>query len=161
MADDAAIEAKFWKALTASPIVMLGLNGTRDGKSQPMTAFFEQAHDPLWFYTSTDNALYEAVRDSRQHHAIASYTGKGHDLFASLHGMLDIEEDRAVVDRFWNRDIAAWYEGGRSDPRLAMLRLDADSARIWLGASAIVAPIRRLLGKNPRDYAGKVTEVLM
>jgi len=162
MADDAAIEAKFWKELSANPILMLGLNGARDGKSQPMTAFFEDHNDPLWFYTATDNELYQAVRRGPTRSAIASYTAKGHDLFASLHGVLDIESNQAVIDRFWSDRVAAWYEGGRKNEKLAMLRLDADGAKIWLGTSAIGGPIRRFFGENPRDnYKGKVTEILM
>ena len=31
MADDREIEEKFWKALTDSPFIMLGVEGTRDG----------------------------------------------------------------------------------------------------------------------------------
>ena len=41
MADDREIEEKFWSELKGSPFVMLGVEGTRDGATQPMTANFE------------------------------------------------------------------------------------------------------------------------
>ena len=163
MADEADIERRFWSELRASPFVMLGLDGIDEGKSQPMTAFFEQDADPFWFFTSIESGLADHVAHRSGHHqAIASYTAKGHDLFASLHGRLEIERDSEVIDRFWNNRIGAWYDGGRHDPKLVVLRLDADHARIWLGASSFAAPIRRLFGQNPRDaYAGNVAEVLL
>lgn len=163
MADDTEIERRFWAELRSSPFLMLGLDGVEDGRSQPMTAFFDDGHAPLWFFTSTDSSLADHVaRNSGRHHAIASFTAKGHDLFASLHGVLAVEGDKAVVDRFWNRQVAAWYDGGRDDPKLIMLRLDADQARIWLGASSFAAPIRRLFGHTPRDIRSeRIAEVLL
>ncbi len=56
--------------------------------------------------------------------AIATFASRGHDLFAAVHGRLSVDTDRAVVDRLWNRFVAAWYEGGKDDPKLALLRLD-------------------------------------
>ena len=41
MADDREIEDKFWKALKHSPFIMLGVEGARDGATQPMTVIFE------------------------------------------------------------------------------------------------------------------------
>jgi hypothetical protein len=41
VADDGEIEDKFWKALKDSPFLMLGIEGARDGETQPMTAQFE------------------------------------------------------------------------------------------------------------------------
>ncbi len=40
MADDREIEDKFWTALKHSPFIMLGVEGTRDGATQPMTVDF-------------------------------------------------------------------------------------------------------------------------
>jgi len=65
-------------------------------------------------------------------------------LFATLHGGLTIDNDRAAIDRLWNRYVAAWYERGKDDPKLALLRLDAERAEIWLDASSLVAGIKML-----------------
>ena len=37
----------------------------------------------------------------------------------------------------------AWYEGGKTDPKLALLRLDPEKAEIWLDASSIIAGIKK------------------
>ena len=92
--------------------------------------------------------------------AIATFASKGHDLFATLHGSVSLDNDRAVIDRLWNRFVAAWYEGGKDDPKLALLRFDAERAEIWLDASSLVAGIKMLLGADPKeDYKENVAEV--
>ena len=149
MPSDNEIEARFWKDLKASPFVMLGLDGARDGHTQPMTAQFDDDHGPIWFFTTSDNGLTTALAQSER--AIASYVGKGHDLFATIHGTLSVDNDPATIDRLWNSHVEAWYEGGRNDPKLALLRLDTEKAQLWLGGSSIGAAIERLFGKDPKD----------
>ena len=160
MADDAAIEARFWKDLKSSPFLMLGLDGARDGHAQPMTAMFEGESGPLWFFTTKDNGLVASLGQS--HRAIATYTGKGHDLFASIHGTLSLDMDRATIDRLWNPHVEAWFEGGKADPKLALLRLDTDKAELWLGGSSIGAMITRLFGRDPKsDYKDNMAKVTL
>ena len=73
-----------------------------------------------------------------------------------------IDNDRAVVDRLWNRFVAAWYEGGKDDPKLVLLRLNAETAEIWLDGSSIVAGIKMLLGVDPKaDYMDNVAKVAL
>ena len=161
MADDAAIETKFWKALKSDMTVMLGLDGARDGHTQPMTAMTEQDEGgPIYFFATKDNTLVAALTQS--HRALCSFVSKGHDLFATVHGDVEVETSEATIDRLWNPHVAAWYEGGRNDPKLAVLRLDTERAQIWLNGSSIGAAIKRALGRDPKeDYKDKVAEVAL
>ncbi|RPI45182.1 MAG: general stress protein [Hyphomicrobiaceae bacterium] len=152
------LEAKFWKALKSDMTMMLGLDGVEDGHARPMTAQVEADHGPIWFFTARDNALVQNLANGDR--AIATFTSKGHDLFATIHGSVRLDNDRAVIDRLWNRYIAAWYQGGKDDPQLALLRLDPERAEIWLDASSLVAGIKMLLGADPKaDYKGRVAEL--
>lgn len=156
------IEAKFWKALKSDRTMMLGLDGAEDGHTRPMTAQFEDDKAPIWFFTSSDNALAGALGAGGGARAIASFASKGHDLFATVHGTLSLDTDRAAIDRLWNRFVAAWFEGGKDDPKLRLLRLDADKAEIWIDASSMVAGIKMLLGVDPKqEYKDKVAEVTL
>ena len=142
------LERDFWKAIASDRTLMLGLDGVADGHVQPMTALVEDERGPLWFFTTRDNSLVRALGQS--HRAIAAFVAKDHDLFASLQGELSLSEDRAVVDRLWNPLIAAWYEGGKDDPALVLLRLDPGQAEIWRNASSLLAGAKLLLGADPR-----------
>jgi len=152
------LEQKFWKALKADRTVMLGLDGVEDGHARPMTAQTEGDCAPIWFFTSNENGL---VRHLGQgHRAVAAFAAKDHELFASIKGNLHLDNDRAVIDRLWNPFVAAWYEGGKDDPKLALLRLDAEHAEIWLNETSLLAGVKMLLGIDPKeDYKDKVADV--
>jgi len=154
------LEKKFWKELASQRTMMLGLDGQDDGHVRPMTAQFEDDRSPLWFFTSKDNALVTQVASADR--AIASFTSKGHDLFASLHGRLRVDNDRATIERLWNPFVAAWFEGGKDDPKIALLRLDAERAEIWLNASSLVSGVKMLFGVDPKDdYKDNVAKVAL
>src|SRR5262245_54791139 len=158
MATARELEDKLWAALKSDRTMMLGLDGVEDGHARPMTAQLDGEKGPIWFFTAKENALVQRLK--RGDRAIATFASKGHDLFATLHGSVSIDNDRAVIDRLWNRFVAAWYEGGKNDPKLALLRFDAEKAEVWLDASSIVAGIRMLLGADPKqEYKDKVGEV--
>jgi general stress protein 26 len=152
------IEAKFWKALKSDMTMMLGLDGVEDGHARPMTAQLEGERSPMWFFTTKDNAVVRKLGEGNR--AIATFTSKGHDIFATVHGTVGLETNPAMIDRLWNRYVAAWFEGGKTDPKLALLRLDAEKAEIWVDASSVMAGIKLLLGADPKEeYRDKVAEV--
>jgi general stress protein 26 len=160
MTTDAEIEQKFWKALKADMTVMLGLAGVEEEHSQPMTAQLDgdRTAGPIWFFTSKDVNLVKAM--GQAHRAFASFTSKGHDVFASLQGELVLDNDRATIDRLWNRFVAAWYPGGKDDPKLQLIRFEPAHAQIWLNENNLFAGIKILLGKDPKkEYRGKVADV--
>lgn len=152
------LEQQLWKALESDRTMMVGLDGVEDGHARPMTAMVENERAPIWFFTASDTAL---VRNLAQgHRATATFASKDHELFASLQGNLVVDNDREVIDRLWNPYVAAWYEGGKDDPKLTLLRFDAEHAEIWENASSLLAGIKLLLGVDPkRDYRDKVAQV--
>jgi general stress protein 26 len=154
------IETQFWKALKSDRTVMLGLNGLDDAHARPMTAQIERdGSGPIWFFTAKDNRLVQSL-GSGAGRALCTFSSKDHELFASVHGTLHIDTDRAVVERLWNPFVAAWYEGGKADPKLVLLRLDPERGEIWLNESSLFAGIKMLLGADPKkDFRDKVAQV--
>jgi general stress protein 26 len=165
MANDQEIKEKFWKALNKDMTMFLGMAEGEDGHARPMTAQLEDDlwddddyRGPIWFFTSTDGGLYQKI-GAGGGRAMAHFSSKGHDIWATVHGSLTTTQDRATIDKLWNRFVAAWYEG-KDDPKIALIRLDPDDAEIWIDASSIVAGIKMLIGIDPKkDYKDKVAEV--
>ena len=162
MADDREIEEQFWGALEDSPFVMLGLDQARGSAMQPMTARFDDEDRDggrLYFFTAKDHDLTKALgQDNR---AIASFAGKGHDVFASLRGRLVLDNDPATIDRLWNAIVSEWYEG-KEDPKLALLRFDLDDAKIWQSdiGGFLKPAFNKLFGRKPEaGMKDKVAEV--
>jgi general stress protein 26 len=159
MPSTADIEAKFWKSLKSDRTLMLGLAGVDESKAQPMTAQLESdGRGPIWIFTSNETDLAQAMGE--RHDAVAQFASKGHDLFASVTGVLRRDSDPATIDRLWNPFVAAWFEGGKTDPKLLLLRLDAHELQVWLNDNSLFAGIKILMGRDPKDdYADKTAQV--
>jgi general stress protein 26 len=162
MADDREIEDKFWSELKSGPFVMLGVEGARDGATQPMTAQFEDQDREagcLWFFTANDHDFTRALGQTNK--GIGAFVAKGHDLFASIRGTLTLSTDRATVDRLWNPVVAEWYEG-KDDPKLVLVRFDLEDAKLWKSdMSGFLRPaFNKLFGRKPEAGMNeKVAEV--
>lgn len=150
----------FWSALESSPFVMLGLPA-QVGHSQPMTAQFEGRDGPIWFYGSRSSRLVEGLTSTND--AMAQYVGEGHKLFACIAGMLTIDNDPAIIDKFWSNSVEAWYEGGKSDPDLVMLRFDPSNIEIWQADISLMGKLKMMFGGTIKaaDLEGKHVETAL
>ena len=156
MVDQKEFEQKLWKSLKSDMTVMLEADGI---DARPMTAQIEGDSGPIWFFTSSDTEMGKGLKRAKK--GRISFASKGHDLFAHVHGTVRIDDDRAMIDRLWNRYVAAWFEEGKDDPKVTLLRFDPEKAEVWKDASSLVAGVKLLLGLGDpkKDYRDKVAEV--
>lgn len=159
MPTPAELERKFWKALKSDRTALLGLSRGGAGHAQPMTAQIEgDEGGPIWFFSANDVDLVQAIGGGAD--AFLHFADKGHDLFASVEGRVAIDTDRDTIDRLWNPFVAAWFKGGKDDPKLRLLRFEPGNAQIWLNEHSLFAGVRMLLGSDPKkDYKDKVAEM--
>jgi general stress protein 26 len=61
--------------------------------------------------TAKDTEIVRRLKEGNR--AIATFSSKGHELFATVHDSLQLDNDRRNIDRLWNRFVAAWFEGGK------------------------------------------------
>lgn len=150
------LRGMFWKELSSSPFMMLGLQGVEDSRTRPMTAQIDapdgadkEDGGTIYFFGAKSESLVQGAGPS--HRAVATYVSKGHDIFAHVHGTLTPVNDRALIERLWNPYIASWYKNGKDDPDLALLRFDTENADIWKSESGatLVAAALKMLGRDP------------
>ena len=143
-----------WKAMSSSPYVMLGLD-TDHRQFEAMYAVTDpDADSEFWFYTKTDN---RAAKGGPAH---VTFVSKGHDLFASLSGTLVEETREDIKDKYWSNQVDAWYDQGRHDPELLMLRFDLGMAEIWESDQSILGKLKMLTGQTIKgdEQAGSHTK---
>jgi general stress protein 26 len=129
---DADLEVRLWAEIKKGRFGMLAPAGddlTR--RCAPMTAFAEPVEKTLWFYTTEDSELGRAANESGAD-AVFIFQSKDQDLHACLGGRMQLSRDKERIDRYWSAAVAAWYEKGKKDPRLVMLRFDVADAQVWL-----------------------------
>lgn len=139
---DAQIRQDMWKAMAASPYVMLGLADDHQ-HFEPMYAVLDpDADGEFWFYTSKQNRAAPGGK------ATVQFVSKGHDLYASIHGTLTEETSEAIKDKYWNNQVEAWFDQGRQDPDLKMLRFNLSTAEIWETDTSITGKLKMLTGQT-------------
>ncbi len=158
MTDTEKLTQKFWSSLKSDRTVMLRIADGKD-TARPMTAqtHDDTGHNVIWFFGDRHEGFVSQLTRLPVA-AEVTLTGKGHDVFASVEGQLSLSDDRAMIDKLWNPFVAAWYEEGKDDPRLALLRFEPGPATIWMGGSDILAGVKAILGMDLQDdYKDQMT----
>jgi general stress protein 26 len=127
-----------------------------DGKlsSRPMTSQQLDDEGQIWFFTS-DNT--DFVRHLSQHPEVnVSFADPDDSLWVSIAGHAEVVHDRAKTDELWSPMVAAWFDGGKEDPHLALIRVKVTSAEYWDTHSSKMTQLyalakSALTGKAPRD----------
>ncbi len=141
----ADLEKRLWSELAPSAFAFVGLVDDDEG-DVPMTMHLDgNDRRSLWIFTTPHSRLND------EGPTVARYICKHQNLFARIKGTIRAEHDEAVIDRLWSRQIAAWYDGGRDDPDLTVLRLDIDQTEIWNADMSALSKIKMLVGANVRD----------
>ncbi|HUZ13383.1 MAG TPA: pyridoxamine 5'-phosphate oxidase family protein [Caulobacteraceae bacterium] len=124
----ADLEHRLWDEIESHQVGMLITLAGVPRHAQPMTAFVEREARRIWFFTGNDTELAREAASPRR----AVFAFQQRDLRASISGYLQVQHDRARMDRYWNAVVAAWRPNGKSDPKLTLLCMDCDDAQVWL-----------------------------
>lgn len=151
----ADLENKLWNALAPSAFAFVGLVGDDEG-DVPMTMHLDgNNRKSLWMFTTTNSRLND------EGSAAALYISKDQEVFARISGEIMVEKDEGIINRLWSPRIAAWYEGGRDDRNLAVVRLNINQTEIWSADMSPLTMIKMLVGANVHDdVQGKHATVL-
>lgn len=95
--------------------------------SRPLAVLDRDFDGTVWFFTQDPSPKTDDVRHD-EHVNVAYADGASH---ISLAGTATVDRDPARIDEFWNPWAEAWFEGGREDPSVALLRVEATSAEYW------------------------------
>src|SRR5690606_37953562 len=101
----------------------------------------------IWFFTSRTGPFAPGGA------ATATFSSKGHDLFARFSGTLSEETNQSRLEEEWSPAIEAWFPGGKNDPDLLMLRMDLNQAEIWNANLGFIDTAKMLLGFDVRQDA--------
>jgi len=146
MSDARELKKHLWDKMTAGPFVMIGLEG--GGHHEPLTVQLDKHQvDRLYFFIGRDNRMAKGGR------AMLQFVSKGQDFFACLSGTARVDDDRAQIDKLWNKQAEAWFPGGKSDPNLALLRFDIDDAELWEADMSLAGKVKMIFGLkvNPSE----------
>lgn len=96
--------------------------------SRPLAVQQREFDGDLWFFTADPSPKTEQIRANNQVN-VAFEAGNG---WLSISGTASVTKDQAKIDELWNTAAEAWFEQGREDPAVALLRVHADTAEYWV-----------------------------
>jgi general stress protein 26 len=111
--------------------------------SRPLAVHGKDFDGDVWFFTEDPSPKADEIRANPQVNVSVS-TGKG---YLSIAGTASLTRDQAKIDELWGPSVSAWFEDGRDDPAVALIRVDADSAEYWsMDAPRVVSALKMVKG---------------
>lgn len=142
----------FWDAVKSDRVVLLG-SSRCPVALRPMTAQVDDAtEEAIYFFAARDEGIGSELAGGNGNVTIA-FASKDHALFASGNGVVSEVKDKATIDRLCSPIAAIFYDQGRDDPRLILLRLDRADLDIWRNTTTgfIKSIAYKLMGKDAGD----------
>ncbi|WP_344259285.1 pyridoxamine 5'-phosphate oxidase family protein [Brevibacterium celere] len=148
------------KILTDAKWVML-TTALADGTllSHPMVPQQVTDDADVWFFIGLDGDQATALQGNPHVNLAVAESGN----WLSVAGTVEFVDSQAKIDHLWNDDAAAWFEGGRNDPNLGLIRVNGESAQHW-GAtggkvSALVEMIKAKVTRQQPEGGSSTTEL--
>jgi general stress protein 26 len=112
----------------------------------------------LYFFTPDPSDKTEQVRRNPATNVAIEARGN----YLSVAGSGSIVKDPALIDELWNGAAQAWFEGGRDDPAVALLKVHAESAELQsVDTPRVVAAVKYVKAAitNQQPDVGDATRV--
>ena len=100
-----------------------------DGRllSRPLAVLDRTFDGDLYFFTVDPSPKTGQVAEDSH----VNVSLQADDSYLSIAGTASVTHDQKLIDELWNPHAEAWFEKGREDPGVALLKVHADSAEYW------------------------------
>ncbi len=120
---------KIWKLISE---IKVGMLVTLDGpqpRARPMHLVQDAYDGTLWFYTRRSaEKVFETQADQD---VCISFSDQEEGVYVSLSGTARLNDDRALIDKYWNSFVAAWFPDGKDDPDLTLMEIKVEFGEHW------------------------------
>lgn len=83
----------------------------------------------IWFLFSAESETYQNLQQNKKvsllYADVSSYN------FISINGSAEISMNKDRIEKYWNRFVAAWFEKGKEDPSIRVLKVIPAEAHYW------------------------------
>lgn len=95
----------------------------------PMSRQEVDENGSIWFLFSSESDTHQNLQRNRKVSLL--YADVRDYNFLSINGIAEISQDQARIDKYWNKMVAVWFEKGREDPRIRLLKVTPEDAHYW------------------------------
>ncbi|WP_298647973.1 pyridoxamine 5'-phosphate oxidase family protein [uncultured Proteiniphilum sp.] len=83
----------------------------------------------IWFLFSSESTAYQNLQNNNKVSLLYAHVGDYN--FLSINGTAEISKDQARIDKYWNKMVETWFEKGKDDSRIRVLKVTPDEAHYW------------------------------
>lgn len=83
----------------------------------------------IWFLFSSESDTHQHLRENRQVSLL--YADIKNYSFLSVNGTAEISRDPQRIDKYWNKMVEGWFQKGKEDPNIRVLRIKPTEAHYW------------------------------
>ena len=137
-------QEKIVEIMRSERFVMLTSVSKNDGRlhSHPMTPQKVTDDAEAWFFIGLQGELAEDLMETSEVNLAFAEVGS----WLSVSGHVEFENaNREKIDELWNDGVAAWFEGGKDDPNLGLMRFVGESAQFWGQPGGKVASLAQIV----------------
>ena len=118
--------------------------------TRPMANQEADENGDLWFFLDKTSALAQTIKANPK--VALGYSDPGGDNYVSVSGAGELVTDRATIEDKWSEDVAAWFEGGKENPNVSLIKVTPDEGEFWDTTSSALAHaigyVKSKLGKG-------------
>ncbi|MET4082058.1 general stress protein 26 [Pedobacter sp. UYP30] len=84
------------------------------------------------------NIWFMSMKDSNKNKEIEAdpftnlmFQASAHAGFVNIYGIAEISRDQAKIDKIWNPLIKTWFQGGKDDPNISLIKVVPSEGYYW------------------------------
>ncbi|WP_443946484.1 pyridoxamine 5'-phosphate oxidase family protein [Pedobacter sp. AW1-32] len=83
----------------------------------------------IWFMSMKDSHKNEEIASDPFTHIL--FQASAHAGFVNIYGISEISRDQAKIDELWNPLIQTWFQGGKEDPNITLIKVVPSEGYYW------------------------------
>ena len=83
----------------------------------------------LWFLFSSESETFQNLQNDE--HISVLYSDVSNYNFLSINGVAEISTDQTRIEKYWNKMVEGWFEKGKEDPTIRVLKVIPSEAHYW------------------------------
>ncbi|MFT3749528.1 MAG: pyridoxamine 5'-phosphate oxidase family protein [Agriterribacter sp.] len=110
-------------------MVCTNVQGSSHPHAVPMSRQEVDEEGNIWFLFSSESDTYKNLQCDNN--ITLLYSDVRDYNFLSVSGEAEITKDKSRIEKYWNKMIETWFEKGKEDPRIRVLKVKTSDAHYW------------------------------
>jgi len=95
----------------------------------PMSRQEVDVEGNIWFIYSSESQFHKYIMENPK--VTLSFSDVKNYKFLNVNGLVEIINDQNLVDKYWNKFIESWFNEGKEDPRIRIIKYIPKEAYYW------------------------------